>query len=214
MSRSAAGGWAALLAAAATLAYAAIAGLLLPGLGLSAPADALDPLKVMAARIASPGTFLAIGAVDALWGAACLVVALALYQRLRASAPLLTLLAVVCSAIFSASALAAPLVELLGYPRILAAQDTQAASDLNRLALGIGCAGAHAYGWGLLLFAWVSTRARALPLGLRALMVANGVVDLAVFAFLPLLLADLVLFTLWSAWLGALLLSRPPVTSR
>jgi hypothetical protein len=200
------GGCAAIVYALLVLSFLVIFGLVFPQLGLLGPSDWGDPAKNLAARTGAPITFFLFNLDFMLIGITLLLIMFALRERMEKTAPNLMRLSVigasVCSALWSATSV----IEVIGFPSILAAKDPSALRAAMAVALGLTTAGAHASGWAFFLSGCAAFKTGALPKVLACLMLLSGVLEIIEFAVMPVMPVALVLLTATGLWLGAVLL--------
>jgi hypothetical protein len=180
--------------------------LVLPRLGLVGPSDWIDPVKGIAASIASHVTFFLLNLVYILWSIAFILIVLSLRERMEASAPNLMWIAVIGVSISCALWLATGLIGIVGMPSSASANDASAYRAGMGVYLGLSNAGDHAAGWALLLIGWAAVKTRLLPRILSYFLILNGIVGILEFVALPLGFVVLLLSIVWSLWLGVVLL--------
>jgi hypothetical protein len=181
-------------------------GVLFPRLGMVSPKDLLDPVKGIAAWTASPMTFF-VGDIDILlWGIAPFLVVLALRERMQASAPILTQIALVAISIASGLWIVLGIAPQAIRPFMISAGDGSAYRAIAILILGLNNSADHACGWSLLLIGWAALKTTALPRVLACLIVLTGLFFILDFFAEALAAGGGVMFAIISFWLGITLL--------
>jgi hypothetical protein len=180
--------------------------LVLPRLGLVGPSDWIDPVKSNAARSTSPITFFLINLESILMSIAFILIVLALRERMQAGAPNLMRIVVIGVSIACALWLASALIDIVGSPSIVSAQDVSARRAVIAMYFGLIIAGDHAFGWVLLLIGWVALKTRGLPRILSYLLMLCGILGILEFAVQPFMFVGLILGIVWGLWLGVVLL--------
>lgn len=179
----------------------------LPRLGLVRPSDYNDPLKDIAARSASPITFLLLNLDYVLLSIALILIVLALRERMQADAPNLMRIAAIGASIFSALVLAWGVIGIVSMPSIVSVKDVSAVRAVLGVYLGLGAAGYHAIGWAFLLCGWAALKTGRLPRILSYLLVLVGIFSILMFAGGPPFgFVVLLLGIAWGLWLGVVLL--------
>jgi hypothetical protein len=180
--------------------------LVFPRLGLVGLSDLSDPVKGIAASNASPITFYISNLELVVWSIAAILVALALRERMQASAPNLMRIVVIGVSISCALWLAYGLIGIVGMPSIVSAKDASAYRAVVAVLSGLLFAGDHALGWALLLIGWAAVKTKRLSKILSYLIMLVGIVIILEFAVQPFLFVGLFLGIVWGLWLGIVLL--------
>ena len=211
------GGVSALIMAATwVVAFAVLLGILLP-----AGYFAEDVAPVGKARIIVDNQVMAsIGYLVpyVAWGIFQVVLVLALYDRLKASAPAMAQTATAIGLIWAGLVIASGMVATLGIRTVVDLYGTDAAQagsvwvTVETVAGGLGGEAGEVLGgvW-LLLIGWAALRARELPRALNYLSLVLGVAG--VLTVIPLLEPAAFLygigFIVWFVWVGIVLLRGP-----
>lgn len=200
------GGVASIANAVLTVIFLVILLVVFPRLGLFGPDDSMDPAKGIPAWAASPFTFFSVEIVYILYAIAGLLVILALRERMRADAPILTQVALIVTAISCALWLAAGLVEHAVRLPIINARDTSAYRAAMGVFFGLSDGGDHAAGWASLVIGWAALKTAKLPRILGYLIVLVGLMFIFDFLAMVLAMVGLCLLIIQAVWLGVVLL--------
>ena len=177
--------------------------------------DIYDPTKMMAIYNASTASFLTYYVLSILTGILTLLVTVSLQERMQATAPNLTRLAVIAVSIFFALALSAEMSGI--YRNVIVAQTNDSSSFRVFLVLHehLYFTGVTALGWGFLLIGCAALRTGALPKMLGYILLVYGLLSISQFAFsisISLLAVGLSVWFLVGlivfVWLGVTLLKR------
>jgi hypothetical protein len=177
-----------------------------PRLGLISPSDYNDPLKSIAARNASPITFLSLNLDYVLLSIAFILIILALRERMQAEAPNLLRISVIGASIFSALNLAAGIIGSVSLSSIASVKDVSAYRAVIGVYLDLITAAYHALGWALLLAGWAALKTRCLPRILSYILVLAGIFSILMLAVGPFGFVVMLLGIAWGLWLGIVLL--------
>jgi hypothetical protein len=174
------GGYAAIVLVCFNIAMVGILATLFSGI---AGLDIYDPTKMMAIYHASTASFWTYYVLSILTGILTLLVAVALQERMQATAPNLMRLAVIAVSIFFALALSAEMSGI--YRNVIVAQTNDSSSFRVFLVLHeyLYFAGVSALGWGLLLIGCAALRTGALPKMLGYIILVYGLLSISQFAF-------------------------------
>jgi hypothetical protein len=199
-----AAGYAALLQVVVLVALFVLYLVVLPGSGASGPNAFYDSKTLSAAPVLQ-----AIAALNLPIAAITLLVALALFDRLRGQAPGLIWLATAAGLIATALLLASGAIGFKGLA-VLAGAPDRAGAGIALPALagvmgGLDDAGLFALGWWVFLASWAALRAGALPRWLNYLGLLVGALYI-VSLIVPTQPVSPLLQLVWSAWLGITLL--------
>jgi hypothetical protein len=178
----------------------------LPRLGLVGPSDLIDPAKGIAAWAESPGVFSTLNIVNLLEGIASLLMMLALRERMKGDAPILTTVVLIGVSIFSALWSTGGLLQWEAQPSIVSTNDVSAYRAVITTFLGLCTLAAHGFGWALLLTGWAAAQTRKLPRTLAVLGMLAGAAFLFEFIVPQLGLVGTLLVAVWSLWVGIVLL--------
>ena len=217
------GGVAALIMAATwVVGFAVLLGVLTPAGYYDEGVDAVEKVAILADNqaLASIGYLVPFE----VWGIFQVVLALALYERLKAGSPALAQTATAIGLIWAGLVIASGLVANVGLAAVVdrygddPAQAGSAWLAIETVALGLGGGNEIAGGVWVLLIGWAALRGRALPRALNYLgVVAGGAGILTVVPILEVLGAVEVLglvfglgLIVWFVWLGIVLLRRSP----
>ena len=209
------GGIAALYLAAALL-FAMVGYLLILG-----TLDVVDPMEKVAQLVDNQAFLYILNLVAyVIWGIVMIPLALALYDRLKASSPAVMQIATAIGLIWACIVIASGQVSNLGMNAVVdlySKDPAQAATvwvAIDSVANGLGSAGGEILGgtW-ILLVSWAALRGRGLSKALNYLGVLVGVAGL--FSAVPALFGALgIIFGLgkmvWSLWLGIIMLRKNP----
>jgi hypothetical protein len=169
----------------------------------------LDPVRGIAAWSASPMTFLSTDIDVLLWGIAPFLVVLALRERMQASAPILTQIALIAISIASGLWLVGGIAPQVFRPFLISTGDASAYRATMILMQGLACSADHAGGWSLLLIGWAALKTTALSRILACLIALTGLLFILEFLVGVLAALGMILFTITSFWLGITLLRTP-----
>ncbi|MEN8240420.1 MAG: DUF4386 family protein [Chloroflexota bacterium] len=209
------GGIAALYLAAALL-FAMVGYLLIVG-----TLDIVDPVEKVA-QLVDNQVFLYILNLIAyvIWGIVMIPLTLALYQRLQAGSPAMMQIATAVGLIWACIVIASGQVSNLGMNTVIdlyGKDPAQAATvwmAIDSVANGLGSAGGEILGgtW-MLLVSWAALRGRKLSMALNYLGAFVGVAGLL--SAVPALFGVFVIIfglgkTVWSLWLGIVMLRKTP----
>ena len=175
--------------------------------------DVYDPAKMMAIYHASTASFWTYYVLSIFTGILTLLVAVALQERMQATAPNLMRLAVIAVSIFFAFTLSAEMSGI--YRNSIVAQTNDLSSFRVFLVLHeyLYFAGLSALGWGFLLIGCAALRTGALPKMLGYVLLVYGIFSISQFAFsisqiaIGLGVWFLVGFIVF-VWLGVILLAK------
>jgi len=179
-----------------------------PRLGLIAPSDWIDPVKINAAWNTSPITFVLFNFEPILFSIALILIALALREQMHAGVPNLMQIVIIGASITGALLLAAAIIEITVSPTIASAQNLLTRRAVTAMYFGLIFAGDHAMGWVLLLLGWAALKTRELPRILSGLTMLYGMVLILEFAVRPFMNVGVILGIIWGVWLGGVLLRR------
>jgi hypothetical protein len=210
------GGIAALYLAAALL-FAMVGYLLIIG-----TLDVVDPVEKVAQLVDNQSFLYILNLVAyVIWGIVMIPLALALYERLKASSPAMMQIATVIGLIWACIVIASGQVSNLGMNAVVdlyGKDPTQAGTvwmAIDSVANGLGSAGGEILGgtW-ILLVSWAALRGRGLSKALNYLGVLVGMAGL--FSAVPALFGALgIIFGLgkmvWALWLGIIMLRKNPM---
>ncbi len=209
------GGIAALYLAAALL-FALVGYLLVIG-----TLDVVDPVEKVAQLVDNQAFLYTLNLIAyVVWGIVMVPLALALYERLKASSPAMMQIATAIGLIWACIVIASGQVTNLGMNAVvdLYSKDPAHAATvwmaIDSVANGLGSAGGEILGgtW-MLLVSWAALRGRELSKALNYLGVLVGVAGL--FSAVPALFGELVIIfglgkMVWSLWLGIVMLRKNP----
>lgn len=199
------GGVASLVNVIASVALVFIIFVVYPRLGHVQLND-LDPVRGMAAWTASPMTFFSTDIDIILWAIGTFLVALALRERMQASAPILTQIALIASSIASGLWLVGGVAPQIIRPLLISTGDASAHRATMMILQGLGYSADHACGWALLLMGWAAFKTTALSRILACVIALTGLIFILDFLSVALALLVLILFPIMSFWLGVKLL--------
>jgi hypothetical protein len=180
--------------------------LLSPRTGLSVQNNWNDPVKVMAAHISSPKTFLLYNINLMLWGICFVPIGLALRCRIENDTFGLMSIALIGTSVASTLQLAAGTIGIVGLPPIVSAQDISGFGALTSVAFSMACAGDFAFGWVILLSGWAGFKSEKLPRFLSLLLMIEGLLIIGEIALIVLGLTALILILINHLWLGIVFL--------
>jgi hypothetical protein len=202
------GGWASLIYVCAWIAYVGIEGFIVPRLGLSLLGGD-GPVKEMAVYEASPTIFHVVQLSMLLNGFLFVLVALALQERMRSTAPNLMGLTVIAASVAFALMLADIIIGFSGVASIVSAKDVSAWRAGDVVRAGLGSTGGNAWGWALLSIGWAAITTRKLPRILSWIILVDGVMTIIQFALWQIQPAAILLLLISMFWLGIVLLRKP-----
>ena len=161
----------------------AMVGILITVFSGVAGLDIYDPTKMMAVYHASTASFWIYYVLSIFTGILTLLVAVALQERMQATAPNLMRLAVIAVSIFFAFALSAEMSGI--YRNVIVGQTNDSSSFRVFLVLHeyLYFAGIWALGWGFLLIGCAALRTGALPKMLGYAILVYGLLSISQFAF-------------------------------
>lgn len=157
---------------------------------------------------ATPAPFMLASLYNAVFCVPAIVLAVALREHL-AEARHRMLLAVIGAAIAGGLWLAGGIIPVVSVPQIVAANDTSALRAVSGIAIGLILAATTAAGFAAVLAGSAGLSTGRLPRLLCWLLIVGGVVEICEFAVPVFLIIDPTLGTIWSLWLGILLLRSP-----
>jgi len=178
---------------------------LLPRLGLVEPWNP-DPVKNITAWTDSPSTFFFGDLGFLLLGFASIVIVLALRERMEADTPSIMRIALIGASIACALYIAHAVIEIIGFPLIITANDTSALRAGMAVTLGLGIGGSHAMGWAWLLSGCAALKTAALPKMLACLLILTGILSMILFAVPPVMPVGTIAAIVSGLWLGIVLL--------
>jgi len=152
--------------------------------------------------------FMLASLYNAVFCVPAIVLAVALQEHL-AEARHRMLLAVIGAAIAGGLWLAGGIIPVVTVPQIMAANDTSALRAVCGIAIGLILAATTAAGFAAVLVGSAGISTGRLPRLLCWLLIVGGVVEICEFAVPVFLIIDPTLGTIWSLWLGFLLLRSP-----
>ena len=199
------------------LGYIGLLAVVLPaqGLGpgtLNNPATGIPFVEASALPLVIDGIYIGIAAVF-------LLLTLALFDRLRAGAPVMMPISAATGLLASGLFLIYAMINLVGNPIAVSTyqHDTVAGGviyvTLRATANAINAGALFAAGWALLLAGWSAYSARSLPQLLSYLMIGAGVAMMVSFVLLPIGLLGVLLAPVWGIWLGITLLRESRAAS-
>lgn len=183
-----------------------------PSQGFATPDSLSDPKALSIAPSLAAASLLV--ATDAIW---IVLVAVALYFRMRERAPALSAVGAIAAVAAAILFLAVGMIGL-GVTRLAALSDQVAAENafiaLDIARSGLLDAARFAVGlWGILI-GLAALSSKALPSGLAYLAIVWGIAFVPAFLLPPLGLVGVVLALVWLVWLAVLLLREPALTQR
>jgi hypothetical protein len=181
--------------------------LVFPRLGLVGLGDMFDPEKGFAAGNASPAVFFILDLELLLWSIASILLIFALRERMETGAPNLMRMAVIGVSITAVLWVAQGLVNIVGMPSIVSANDASAFRAAMAIFASLGAAADFTLGWALLLIGCAALGTKGLPRTLSYFALLKGVVMIIDFAVQPLMLVGMVLGIIFYPWLGIVLLT-------
>lgn len=178
--------------------------------------NAFTPERMMAMDVASTVAYHLLSLCETLYGAMLLLVALALQERMRTSAPNLMRLAVIAASVGVAFSLAHGTINSCGYALLANTKDLSAYRAWAVMLTSFSYALNYAASGVFLLMGWAALRTRALSLVLSCIILVCGVLTV------PQVKAGLFLHNLYGLlsiagllWLGIVLLRKyKPIPAR
>jgi hypothetical protein len=171
--------------------------------------NAFTPERMMAMDVASLGAYHLLSLCETLYGAMLLLVALALQERMRTSAPNLMRLAVIAASVNAAFSLAHATTNSCGYTLLADTKDLSAYRAWAVMLTSFSYALNYTASGAFLLMGWAALRTRALSLVLSCIILVCGVLTV------PQVKAGLFLHNLYGLlsiagllWLGIVLLRK------
>lgn len=183
---------------------------ILPGQGISSVDDFTNPAKLLAYMNNQPVLFSINNLIIIIIAPILLVLALAIYERLRADSPNLMRIATNSAVVGTALFLAAGMIRIYALPQLLSAYAknqagfASAVQAARYLEIALGAAAIFAFGWWVLLTSWAALKKGWLPQILNYIGLLVGALAIVTFLFPGLPVYGLVSApgAVWSLWLG------------
>jgi len=149
---------------------------------------------------------------------AFVLIALALYERLRSVAPDVMQISTTAGLIASVLFLGYAMINFVGSPVAVSIYGRDAITGstlylaLRTMANGLNAAALFASGWSILLAGWSAHGSGQWSNLLSYLMIGAGLAMMISFVLLPVGLLGVILAPVWSIWLGLIFLHNPQNT--
>jgi hypothetical protein len=170
--------------------------------------DLSDPIKLMAAlpamRIPGNVSNVLLMVIYIL----CLVLILALHERMHVNAPYLARLALISASAGTFVKIACAVVRTVGYPMIAQTLDISAYRAFEAMLAGINLTGGHAYAWAFLFMGCAMLNTHTFSRSLGWLFVITGILWLPAFMFVLLMPVVYLTSCVSAVWIGIVLLRQ------
>lgn len=160
-------------------------------------------------------SFNIVNAIAVLRSFVFLLIILAVRERIQTGAPNRMRLAVIGASIASTLLLAQGMMGIVGWPILIQNPSVAPTAGLALQAVSWSLINSAfiAEGWTSMLFGWAALTSRTLSAPLSIIVMLSGALGLFAPAVGVLVIAGIVLFIVWSVWLGIALLQGAPVPS-